>query len=158
MDANQSLRGYYLYTGAICTYNIIEITLLTSKSLSRLEKASFNRLFTNRTLSNTVPIKVRCSSETEACCKMSINAFSVPWTFDSPGLLLFPVGDAHPRPWAAKVLPLAPALTVPCATCRSRRILQDDTSASSALSGREIYGGVLLSIIFVSRSPEEEDC
>ena len=40
-----------------------DITLHTSKPLSRIVKASFNPLLTDRILSTTVPIKVRCSSE-----------------------------------------------------------------------------------------------
>ena len=38
-------------------------------------KASFNPLFTDKTFSTTVPIKVRCSPETDAFRNMSRNMF-----------------------------------------------------------------------------------
>ena len=45
----------------------------TSKPLSRPTKASFNPLFANKTFSTILPIKVRCSSETDACRSMFVN-------------------------------------------------------------------------------------
>ena len=105
---------------------IENITLHTSKPLSRPMKASFNPLFTDRILSTTVPIKVRCSSETDACCNMSINVsgasgprtdWVIPQNFDSPGLLaLVPVRATHLGAWASEVLPLGPVFTAPRAT------------------------------------------
>ena len=131
--------GYYLYTGAFCVYSTIEnITLRTSKSLSRPVKASFNPLFADKTL------KVQCFSETGACGNMSINvsgasgslevAVGVQTPFkgiclldlrvvygcksNSPGpLLLVPAGAAHPGPWTAEVSPSGLVFIVPRTTC-----------------------------------------
>ena len=50
----------------------------TSKPFSTLLQASFNPLFTNEIFSITVPIKVRCSPETDAFHNMSRNISGVP--------------------------------------------------------------------------------
>src|SRR4051812_46788970 len=53
----------------------------TSKPFSRLMKASFKPLFADKIFSITVPIKVRCSLETNAFHNMSRNISGV---FGSP--------------------------------------------------------------------------
>ena len=126
------------------TVQIKNATLRTSKPLSRPVKASFNLLLADRILSTTVPIKVRCSSEMEALCNVSISisgtsgflegAEGVRTPFkgiclldlrvvsgyisDSPGfLLLVPVGAAHPGPWTAEVSPSGLVFIVPRTAC-----------------------------------------
>src|SRR4051812_11251446 len=71
---------------------------------------------------------------------------------------LIPIGVAHPGPWATQVSPSGVVFIVPRTTCWSGKILRDDTLKSSTLLGEGVCGGVSLSIISGSRSPEEEDC
>src|SRR3990170_8738027 len=111
---------------------IEDITLHTLKPLTRLMKASFNPLLADRILSTTVPIKVRCSSETDACCSMPVIVSGAPGSLgaaagvqtpfericlpdsrvvpgcksDSLGpLLLVPIGSACPGLCSAEVSP-----------------------------------------------------
>ena len=142
-------------------------------------KASFNPLFADKIFSTTVPIKVRCSPETDAFRNMSRNmsgaagspeaALGAQSSFegicspvsgiivgckpDSPGsLLLAPESRTVGGP------PSGTASFIPCIACSARKTLRDDTLESSALLGDEIGGGVSLSIISGRRLPEEEDC
>ena len=147
----------------------------TSKPFSRLMKASFNPLFADEIFSITVPIKVRCSPETDAFRNMSRNISGVSGSPeaapkaqssfegicspvfkiavgcepDSPGPLL----SSAPESRMVGGPPLGTASSVPW----SKGTLRDDTSESSALLGEEVGGGVSLSIISGRRLPEEED-
>jgi hypothetical protein len=139
--------------------------LHTSKPLSRPVKASFNPLFADRILSTTVPIKVRCSSEMDALCNVPIR------TSGASGFLEVAAGVRAPLKGVRLLDPRmifgckpdrsGPSLLVPVgprAACWSGEILRDDTSESSTLRGEDACGGVSLSIISGSKSPDEEDC
>ena len=141
----------------------------TSKPFSRLMKASFNRLFAEEIFTITVPIKVRCSPETDAFHNMSRNISGVSGFPDTaPGAQssfegiyspvsrttvgcepdsLGPLLVSAPESQMVGGPPSGTASFVPCAACRSRKTLRDDTSESSALLGEEVGGGVSLSII-----------
>ena len=151
----------------------------TSKPFSRLMKASFNPLFADEIFPIMVPIKVRCSPETDAFRNMSRNISGVSGFLEaapgaqssfegicspvsritvgcepvSPGPLL----SSAPESWMVGAPPSGTASSVPCVTCWSKGTLRDDTSESSALLGEEVGGGVSLSIISGRRLLEEED-
>ena len=144
---NQSLRGYYLHRAHLACVVLSYILLRTSKPVSRLIKASCNPLSADEILSITVPISIRCASETAACPRRSFSASDR--TLYGSGLLLpLSLGAGY---WGFRV-----AKGLFSVLGGSGDTLRDDTSGSPASGAEESGGGVSLSIISGRRSHEDE--
>ena len=125
-------QGLLSIHSAHCVYGTKqEVTSRTSEPLSRLIKDSFKPLFADEILSITVPIRVRCSSEIEACQRRPVHMSG--HISDGPELLLVSLGAEHPGPQAPGESSSGLVLLR-----GSGEILWDDTSGSSALWGGEV--------------------
>ena len=146
-DDNQSLRGYYLHRAHLACAGVSYIILRTSKPVSRLIKALCNPLSTDKILSITVFISIRCSSEMAARPTNSLRTSDR--TPDGAGLFcLLSSGAGH---WELRgSMGLSSGLT------RLGESLCDETSGPPASGAEESGGGVSLSIISGRRSAEDE--